>query len=278
METFQGDDAGPAQLHPGDLGWNMRDGAASAAKVLRLWSHNGDPIAIGMLDTDTDASVIRLAVSPTVGDDETIATRIADDLDGRDLLPQEPASAEVRFGSALQQVLRDRGWTDGDGWACFTSDLSHPTPSHPVRKAVVDGSAAEGVPDAVVHDIVRAHLAAWERSTLTVKKWHEMAVGPAFRHGRFIVLYADDVPVATAAVWSAGPGRPGLIEPLGVDRDQRGRGYGREIVNACAAELRDMDASSMKVATPVTQWPAVPLYEATMRRLPDVPDLVRPTH
>lgn len=115
METFQGDDAGPAQLHPGDLGWNMRDGAASAAKVLRLWSHNGDPIAIGMLDTDTDASVIRLAVSPTVGDDETIATRIADDLDGRDLLPQEPASAEVRVwlrvaaGPARSRVDR-RGW------------------------------------------------------------------------------------------------------------------------------------------------------------------------
>lgn len=276
LATFQGDDTAAAQLHPGDLGWCMGDGAAAVARLLRVWSRDGCPVAIGLLDAVTGASVIRLAVAPTVREDETVAARIADDLGGRDLLSREAASAEVRFGSALQQALRERGWNDGDGWACFTLDLSCPLPSHPLRQVVVDGSVPRAAPDAVVRDMVRAHRAAWKRSTLTVEKWHEMAVGPAFRQGRWIVLYAEDVPVATAAVWSAGPGRPGLIEPLGVDRDHRGQGYGRAIVNACAAELGDMGASSMRVATPVTQWPAVPLYATTMRQLPDVPDLNRP--
>ncbi|WP_407079868.1 GNAT family N-acetyltransferase [Arthrobacter jinronghuae] len=32
--------------------------------------------------------------------------------------------------------------------------------------------------------------------------------------------------VAVAAVWSAGGGRPGLIEPLAVHQEHRSRGYG----------------------------------------------------
>lgn len=274
LASFQGDDDGPAQLHPGDVGWNQKDGPEGVVKALRVWEREGAPIAIGMLDTE--ASVIRLAVSPAVAHDHEVAAHLADDLDGRSVLSHESASAEVRYGVALQQTLRERGWTVGDGWACFTLNLSQPGPDHGLRLVAIDGAATGTPEDAVVSDIVTAHRASWDRSTFTTAKWHAMAAGAAFRQARFLLLYAEDVPVATAAVWSAGPGRPGLIEPLGVDRDQRGQGYGRAIVNACAAALRDLGASSMRVATPVTQWPAVPLYAATMRRLPDVPDLVRP--
>lgn len=226
---------------------------------------------------DTEVSVIRLAVSPSVVDDDAVATCIADDLDGRALLPHASASAEVRFGTALQSTLRDRGWTRGEGWACFIMDLSRAIPSQPLRVVTLHGAAAAPPADTVVDDVVAAHLGAWDRSTFTSEKWRVMATGPAFRQARFVLLYVDDVPVSTAAVWAAGPGRPGLIEPLGVDRDRRGLGYGRAIVNACAASLRDMGAGSMRVATPVTQWPAVPLYTATMERLADVHDLVRPS-
>lgn len=273
--SFQGDDEGPAQLHPGDVGWHQKDGPEGVARSLRVWERNHEPVAIGTLDNE--ASIIRLAISPAVADDPRVAARITDDLDSGSILRAESASAEVRYGAALQRSLRERGWAEGDAWACFTLGLSRSLPDHRRRLAIIDG-AETGIPDEMtVGDIVAAHRMSWDRSAFTTDKWHAMARGAAFRQGRSLVLYAEDKPVATATVWSAGPGLPGLIEPLGVARDQRGRGYGRAIVNACAAALRDLGASSMRVATPVTQWPAVPLYAATMRRLPDVHDLVRPT-
>lgn len=272
LASFQTDDDGPAQLHPGDLGWNQKDGAAAVARELRVWQRDGEPVVIGM----GDASVIRLAVSPAVADDEAVAASIADDLAGGGGFGDGVASAEVRYGAALRRTLTARGWTDGDAWACFTRDLSRPVPVPALRVGIVDGATATTADEAVVRVVVVAHLAAWERSTFSVDTFRAMAAGPAFGQAKFVVLYADHAPVATACVWSAGPGRPGLIEPLGVARKHRGHGYGRAIVDACAWALQGMGVSSMRVATPVTQWPAVPLYAATMHRLPDVPDLVRP--
>ncbi len=83
----------------------------------------------------------------------------------------------MRCGVALQRILREHGWTEGDAWACFTMDLSRPVVDHQLRLAAIYG-AAVGIPDdTVVNDIVTAHRAAWERSTFTVDKWHAMAEG-----------------------------------------------------------------------------------------------------
>jgi ribosomal protein S18 acetylase RimI-like enzyme len=77
-------------------------------------------------------------------------------------------------------------------------------------------------------------------------------------------------------VWSAGPGRPGLIEPLGAHRDHRGRGHGRSITLACAAALRELGASSALVCTPSSNVGGVAAYvSAGFRRLPDSHDLHR---
>ena len=274
LASFQSDDGGPAQLHPGDVGWHQREGADATARAVRVWERDGEPIVIGM----SDGEVIRLAVSPLVADDAEVAARLGDDLGGHGSFGDGVASVEVRHGAALRRTLQARGWTDGEAWACFTLDLSDPVPAHGMRLAAVDGAAVDGsaAGGAIVRDAVAAHLAAWERSTFTTDRFHAMAAGPAYSRARFLVLYAGHVPVATACVWSAGPGRPGLIEPLGVSRKHRGHGYGRAMVSACAAALRDLGASAMQVSTPATQWPAVPLYAATMRRLPDVCDLTRP--
>ncbi len=279
LASFQNDDGGPAQLHPGDVGWHQREGADATARVLRVWERDGEPVVIGM----GDGEVIRLAVSPLVADDAEVAARLGDDLGGRGSVGDGVASVEVRHGAALRRTLQARGWTDGEAWACFTLDLSDAVPAHGMRIAAVDGAAVDGaavdgaaLSEAVVRDAVAAHLASWERSTFTTDRFHAMAAGPAYSRARFLVLYAGHVPVATACVWSAGPGRPGLIEPLGVSREHRGHGYGRAMVSACAAALRDLGASAMQVSTPATQWPAVPHYAATMRRLPDVCDLTRP--
>src|SRR5699024_2787854 len=68
--------------------------------------------------------------------------------------------------------------------------------------------------------------------------------------------------VAACAVWAAGPGRPGLIEPMGVHAEHRGHGYGRGITLAGAAALRERGASSVRVCTPSSLTGEVATYRA----------------
>jgi GNAT superfamily N-acetyltransferase len=46
--------------------------------------------------------------------------------------------------------------------------------------------------------------------------------------------------VAAVTVWSAGPGKPGLLEAMGVHREHRGLGYGKAITVAAAAALQEL--------------------------------------
>lgn len=78
------------------------------------------------------------------------------------------------------------------------------------------------------------------------------------------------------AVWSAGEGRPGLIEPMGVHRAHRGRGYGRAITIAAARALRELGSSSVVVCCPSSNAAAVATYRsAGLERLPERRDLCR---
>ena len=77
-------------------------------------------------------------------------------------------------------------------------------------------------------------------------------------------------------VWSAGQGRPGLIEPLGVDQVYRGKGYGQAITLAAAKALQDMGASSATVCTESSNIGEVNTYKsAGFKELPDIRDLER---
>ena len=84
--------------------------------------------------------------------------------------------------------------------------------------------------------------------------------------------------VAAATVWSAGEGKPGYIEPLGVHRMHRGHGYGTAIVLAAARALQDMGASSVFTCTPGFNVGAVATYKsAGMQPQPETRALVRTT-
>ena len=88
-------------------------------------------------------------------------------------------------------------------------------------------------------------------------------------------LVAYDNAVAAVTVWSGGPGRPGLLEPMGVHRDHRGHGYGTAITIAAAAAL-DMGSSSAIVCTPCSNVGAVATYASSgFNRSPDVTDFRR---
>jgi ribosomal protein S18 acetylase RimI-like enzyme len=116
--------------------------------------------------------------------------------------------------------------------------------------------------------------AAFDRSTFTVERWTAMSQSPAYQDARCLVGYdGRGNAVAAATVWSAGAGRPGLLEPMGVHRDHRGNGYGTAITRTAASVLRDMGASSATVATPTSNQGAVATYEsAGFRRMPAVAD------
>jgi ribosomal protein S18 acetylase RimI-like enzyme len=104
-----------------------------------------------------------------------------------------------------------------------------------------------------------------------------MAGGLPYADARCLIAYdAQNTAVAMVTVWSAGPGRPGLLEPMGVHREHRGHGYGTAITLAAAAALRQLGSSSAIVCTRSSNVGAVATYRsAGFQQLPDVPDLRR---
>lgn len=124
---------------------------------------------------------------------------------------------------------------------------------------------------------VAVQRAAFDNSRFTDEQWHAMAAGSPYADARCLVAYDDRGDAAAAVtVWSAGPERPGLLEPMGVHRDHRGRGHGRAITLAAAAALRELGSSSAIVATPSALVGAVATYEsAGFRRRPEVRDRCR---
>ncbi|HEX5566566.1 MAG TPA: GNAT family N-acetyltransferase, partial [Streptomyces sp.] len=118
------------------------------------------------------------------------------------------------------------------------------------------------------------HRAAFGSTRFTDERWHAMADGLPYTDARCLVAY--DVrgnAVAAVTVWSAGRGRPGLLEPMGVHPDHRGHGYGKAITVAAAAALQELGSSSAIVCTPSSHLGAVATYEsAGFQQLPEVRD------
>src|SRR4051812_36552325 len=258
----------PVQLHPGDLGWNWRFGAEETAAAVRTWSRAGRILAVGLVDSPV---LLRLAIAPASGDDDELAGQIAADVPRPQpgLLPPGIDSVEARFGDAVRAVLVGDGWVDDEPWAPLRRDLTGPVEDSGVRVEVVGPER--------VRDRVAVQRAAFDGSTFTEERWHVMTSGPAYASARCLVAYdGDGSAVAAATVWSAGPGRPGLLEPLGVHRDHRGRGHGRAITLAAASALRELGSSSATVCTPSANVGGVATYvSAGFRRLPDARDLHR---
>jgi len=258
----------PVQLHPGDLGWQERFGADVLADSLRIWSRDEEIVAIGLVDGD----VIRMALAPSVDQQDDVARVLVRDLEDSStgVLPVGGATVEARFGQAFRSLLTSSGWQPDEPWTPLRRDLAPAVEDCSLRIETVGPSHAE--------DRVIVQRAAFPNSTLTVDRWHTMTAGIAYQQARCLVGYdAEGVPVAAVTVWSAGPGKPGLVEPMGVHRDHRGCGHGRSITLAGAAALRDLGSSSALVATPSSNEGAVATYTAAgFGADPDVTDFRRP--
>ena len=264
-------DAAPFQLHPGDLGWMWRFGAEATAAGTRVWRSDGRIVAVAELDLD-ESALARLAIAPDRQQDQALARRLAEDLSdpGRGVLAAGSAAVEAPPGAALRVVLSGRGWVPDEPWTPLRRDLGATVEDPGVRIEVVGPAAVE--------ERVAVQRAAFPRSTFSVERWEAMAAGPAYADARCLLAHDDQgAAVATATVWSAGPGRPGLLEPMGVHRDHRGRGHGRAITVAAARALRELGASSATVCTPSANTGGVATYLAAgFVTLPERRDLRRP--
>lgn len=264
LREWQYDEA-PVPLHPGDLGWFWRFGAEATAAAVRTWSRDGRLLGIGLLDEPT---VLRLAIAPQAHGDEELAHVLVGDLadPARGVLPSGTVYVEARAGAAVRDLMSARGWECDEPWAPLRRDLGPHVPDPGIRIEVIGPRR--------VAERVAVQRAAFDRSTFTEERWLTMAAGPPYADARCLVGYdEEDVAVAAVTVWSAGPGRPGLLEPMGVHRDHRGQGHGRAITLAAAAALRELGSSSATVCTRSANVGAVATYQAAgFERLPDVPD------
>lgn len=261
-------DGAPVQLHPGDLGWYWRFGAHATAAAVRTWSRSGRILAVGLLD---GSALLRLAIAPDLHRDEELARRLADDVTrpGRGVLMEGKASVEAPMDALIHDLLSEDGWRLDEPWTPLRRDLTEPVPDPGMRVEVAGPEHAQ----------VRAAVqrASFDVSTFTAERWHAMADGALYGDARCLVAYDHDgTAVAAVTVWSAGVGKPGLLEPMGVHRDHRGNGYGRAITIAAAAALQELGASSAIACTPTSNVGGVATYvSAGFRPLPEVRDRYR---
>ncbi|WP_265520873.1 GNAT family N-acetyltransferase [Oerskovia flava] len=254
-------DDGALHLHPGDLGWYSMRGAAATAAALRTWSRDGKLCALGLLD---GPGLLRMAVDPDLRDDDELAQQVVADVrtPERGVLDAGSAAVEARGARRVAQVLAQHGWQPDEPWTPLHKNLAAPVGDVGLRVEPIDPDRAEVW--------VAVHWSAFRGTPFTeedrhrfVGRWRTMASGPFSALGRSVAGFdADDNAVAVATVWSAGPGRPGLVEPMGVHRDHRGHGHGTAITRAATATLRDMGASSAIVCAESSNAGAVATYVA----------------
>ncbi|MPV36762.1 GNAT family N-acetyltransferase [Georgenia subflava] len=258
-------DGAPMQLHPGDLGWFWRFGAEATAAAVRTWSRDGEVLAVGLLD---GPGLLRLTIAPDARRDPELAQQVVADMTEpeRGVLPPGKVYLEAPTDALVHELLLADGWETDEPWTPLRRDLAEPVQDPGVR--------IEKIGPERIHERSAVQRAAFERSTFTDERWHAMAGGPLYPDARCLVAYDDeDRAVATVTVWSAGPGRPGLLEPMGVHRDHRGHGYGKAITVAAAAALQELGSSSAIVATPSSNVGGVATYRAAgFEPLPEVHD------
>jgi ribosomal protein S18 acetylase RimI-like enzyme len=261
-------DAAPMQLHPGDVGWFWRFGAEATAAAVRTWSRAGRIVAVGLLD---GPDVLRLTFAPDAERDDELAHQLVEDLTepARGVLIEGKVNVEAPMGALVLDLLSEVGWKADEPWTPLRRDLAEPVKDPGVRVELIGPGQA--------HLWTAVIRASFDRSTFTEERWYAMAAGLPYADARCLAAYDDQGnAVAAVTVWSAGPGKPGLLEPMGVHRDHRGHGYGKAITVAAAAALQELGSSSAMVCTPSANGAGVATYRsAGFQTLPERRDRYR---
>lgn len=262
-------DGGPLHLHPGDLGWYSLRGAAKTAASLRAWSRDGKVLALGLLDGPD--GLLRMAIDPELRDDEGLARQLFDDVNDplRGVLDAGKAVVEARGAAQFLQLLLIEGWQFDEPWTPLSHEFSAGDQVDD-RRIEEAGLRIETSGPERVDSWVEVHWSAFKGTPFGPEErrdfrewWLTMAGGPFYHRARSLSAFdRDGNAVAVATVWSAGPGRPGLVEPMGVHRNHQGNGYGAAISVAAAAALQAMGSSSAIVCAESSNAGAVATYLA----------------
>ncbi|MGL5928105.1 MAG: GNAT family N-acetyltransferase, partial [Dermatophilaceae bacterium] len=115
----------PVQLHPGDVGWYWRLGAPATAAALRVWSTDGNAVAVGLLD---GPALLRLAFAPDAEHDAVLARQLVADVGSpeRGVLPRGEAAVELPVGALAHDLLGEAGWALDEPWTVLRRDLTEP--------------------------------------------------------------------------------------------------------------------------------------------------------
>lgn len=258
LDSWQFDD-GPLHLHTGDLGWYSLRGPESTARAMRVWRSGERILAIGLLD---GADLLRLAIDPTFRQDDQLAQQVQTDIDSANNAVFENGSAIVEARGALRLCdhLQECGWDADEPWTPMNRDLGRPVEAPGIRVK------AAGADDAEAWTAV--HWSAFRGVSYTaddrdrfVDRWLTMMSGPFSSRAQCLLGYDDcDQAVAVTTVWSAGPDRPGLLEPLAVHRDHQGHGHGKAMAIAAARSLQQLGSSSVFVGAESANIGAVAAY------------------
>lgn len=260
LGQWQSDD-GPTQLHPGDLGWYSLRGAEATARDLRVWRSEENILAVGLLD---GANLLRLAIHPSLRHDDSLARDIQSAVESSrsEVFAHGTAIIEARGAAALCDRLTASGWATDQPWTPLQRELSQPVEAPGMRVVIAGVREAE--------DWTSVHWSAFRGTPYTgddtakfIGRWQMMSTGPFSSRARSLLGYdGSGLPIAAATVWSAGPARPGLLEPVAVHRDHQGRGFGKAMAIAAAKNLQQMGSSAASVAAESANTTAVATYSA----------------
>jgi GNAT superfamily N-acetyltransferase len=218
---------------------------------------------------DGPDGLLRMAVDPDLREDDELSRQLVADVHDprRGVLGAGNAIVEARGARRFTQLLSQAGWRPDEPWTPLHLDLSSAVDEDPVGKA---GVRIETIGRDRVDSWVAVHWSAFKGTPFTEQDrrdfrdwWLTMANGPFYHRAASLAAFDEnDDAVAVTTVWSAGPDRPGLIEPMGVHRDHRGHGYGVAITVAAASALRQMGSSSAIVCAESSNTAAVSTYLA----------------
>jgi ribosomal protein S18 acetylase RimI-like enzyme len=231
-------------LHLGDVGWFLRFEEETIRSALAFWSDAAGPVAVEL----HDAPVRRMSLAPRAEADPALLDALAG------AVAAEPGSVDVAADSGLRERLAAAGWREGEPEAHLVLPLDGPIRVEFPYTLVGEADAAARV---------AVQRSAFQRSTFTVARWRQMHSSPAGRYAiDILVRTPGGTPAAAAVGWFAGAGRCGVLEPVGTHPDYRRRGYGRAVTMAAAEELRKLGASAVAVLPPVSNAPAVGVYQS----------------
>lgn len=255
-------------IHAGDLGWLQRLGPEHAANQTRTWRDaTGRTVAVLLMFGPEESW---LGLDPWHWFDPELAHEaaswIADPANDIQAIDGPPTPAAWRSGMARL------GFRQGQ---VRVRHLWKPLGPDDIVEVL---GVFDTTDPAQIADRVAVQKSAFERSTFTVEKWHQMAQSTVFDPG-LDLLVRNEAGEATAAAtfWFAGAGRCARLEPLGTDPRFRRQGHARRLLAAGFSRLAQAGASGVTVFGVGDNEAAIGLYEAAgFIRLGAWHDLVRP--